>query len=163
MESIFEVNKFLENYSLPQKKIITDESSIKQVIAAAGSGKTRTVSGLVRYRLLTGKYPPGKILTLSFSRKAAAEIRERIPDKAGNAIEISTFHAFAFRWISKIHPEFSKNKIRILTEEKKRRFYEAFFRKHAALIGGIPFQFLISDRSLFQDLFPALMSSSHEL
>lgn len=152
------IEEYLDGFSKPQRAIITDEHPVKQVIAAAGSGKTRTIIGLVTYRLMRGLEEPGGVLMLTFSRKAAAEMRERLPGTLREAVEISTFHSFAYRWLTALHPELSLRRVSIIEEEAKRIFYSEHFRENADLIGGIPFAFLMNSPRIFQSLFPELYS-----
>jgi len=150
------IQNLYNNFSPAQLKIITDGSPVKQVIAAAGSGKTRTVTGLISHRLISGMETADRILLLSFSRKAAAELKERIPEEFREILEISTFHSFAFRWITALHPVYSGRDIRIIQEKEKFSFYEKYFRNNSDIIGGIPFHLLMEDDALFIDLFPDL-------
>lgn len=62
------------------------------VIAGAGTGKTTTVIGKIKYLLKTQKYRPEEILVLSFTNASAAEMRERIEKETGCPIAASTFH-----------------------------------------------------------------------
>jgi len=151
----------LPGFSRSQLKIILDTAPVKQVIAAAGSGKTRTVIGLVTNRLLSGTDSENSILMLSFSRKASFELKERFPEAFREKLEISTFHSFALRWISKTHPEYSLKKIGIIKEKEKLSFFEKYLRKHSEIVGGIPFHLLMTDDGLFSDLFPDLYQKIH--
>src|SRR5262249_41353863 len=85
------------NLSDAQKTIVSSETKVTQVIAAAGSGKTRTVIALVEDRLRRRMIRPGSVLILSFSRKACQELRGRLSPEYRDAIEISTFHSLAYR------------------------------------------------------------------
>ncbi|MCY4523306.1 MAG: UvrD-helicase domain-containing protein, partial [Halobacteriovoraceae bacterium] len=71
------------------------------ILAGAGSGKTRTLISRIIYLLQEKKVPPYKILALTFSNKAAKEMRERITRRMEEGIEslqISTFHSFC-AWV----------------------------------------------------------------
>ncbi len=73
--------------------IATDEQS-NLVVAGAGSGKTLTIIGKVRYLIERWRVEPSRILVVSFTKKAAGELQERL-GKAGIAgVRVSTFHAF---------------------------------------------------------------------
>lgn len=149
-------------YSTMQLRVITDEHPVKQVIAAAGSGKTRTILGLVAYRLQQRLELPGGILMLTFSRKAAAEMRGRLDKRLRNEVEISTFHSFAYRSLARLHPDLSRSPPHIIEEEEKRTFYAPFFRRYAPEIGGIPFSLLMNNEALFHELFPRIAAEIEE-
>lgn len=127
---------------------------MKQVIAAAGSGKTRTVIGLVEYRLRQRLERAGRVLLLSFSRKAAGEIRERLPDDLRGAAEISTFHSFCYRHLMRLDPVWRRRPPRLLDEAEKQDFLFAELRRWRDAIGGIPFETLLRRPALFRAQFP---------
>src|SRR5581483_3544211 len=70
------------------------------VLAGAGTGKTRVLTARLVHLLATGKAVPGQILAVTFTNKAAAEIRERVAAMLGRSVEgwyLGTFHSLAAR------------------------------------------------------------------
>ena len=70
------------------------------VLAGAGTGKTRVLTARLVHLLATGKAMPGQILAVTFTNKAANEIRERIGEMLGRSVEgwhLGTFHSLAAR------------------------------------------------------------------
>lgn len=70
------------------------------VLAGAGTGKTRVLTSRLVHLLAEGKAVPGQILAVTFTNKAAGEIRERIGDMLGRSVEgwfLGTFHSLATR------------------------------------------------------------------
>ncbi len=70
------------------------------VLAGAGTGKTRVLIARLVNLLMTGKAVPGQILAVTFTNKAAKEIRERITAQIGRSVEgwyLGTFHSLAAR------------------------------------------------------------------
>ena len=79
-----------------RKAIVTDEDNTL-VISSAGSGKTSTIIGKARYLVDCHKVDPSKILIITYTRKAAQELRERLENIDVTA---STFHALAMSIIA---------------------------------------------------------------
>jgi len=62
------------------------------VVAGAGSGKTTTIVGKVKYLLERYSYTPSELLVLSFTNASATEMAERIHKETGKEIDVMTFH-----------------------------------------------------------------------
>lgn len=144
----------LRSLSGPQRAIVTSNAAVLQVIAAAGSGKTRTVISLAEYSVATG-CPPEAILLLSFSRKAVAEIRSRLCPGVREKIEVSTFHSFCYRRLAQIDPQNARQKIDLIAEEERLRFLHERLVEEGAHLQGTPFELLLGNPALFRRRYPA--------
>ena len=90
------------------------------VIAGAGTGKTTTILGKVKYLLATGSVLPQEILILSFTNAAATEMKNRLLKETNQSIYVATFHKLGYdiiRRADKITPSISQKDIRSFTLE----------------------------------------------
>ena len=153
---------YLKGFSPAQQKIILGAEPIKQVVAAAGSGKTRTVIGLVEHYLYEKLETTSKILILSFSRKAVGELRQRLDEKWHSQVEITTFHAFCYYYLRQAYPR-ALTGLKILSDEEKEEFFLELFKypspplaKEFEAMGGIPLTLAWEEGIAFRQNYPSL-------
>lgn len=85
-----------------QMKCIVKPVSNHLVIAGAGTGKTTTIVGRVKYLLKSGACEAKDILVLSFTNASASEMRNRINKETGEDIAASTFHKLGINIIKEV-------------------------------------------------------------
>jgi DNA helicase II / ATP-dependent DNA helicase PcrA len=89
--------RVLGGLTLSQREAVTTEAAPLCVIAGAGSGKTRVLTRRVARRVLDGSADAKRTLVLTFTRKAADELRRRLATlEAPDTVEAGTFHAVAY-------------------------------------------------------------------
>lgn len=85
-----------------QMTCIVKQAHNHLVIAGAGTGKTTTVIGKIKYLLKTGSCLPQDILVLSFTNASATEMSQRIAAETGEKIAASTFHKLGLQIITQV-------------------------------------------------------------
>jgi DNA helicase-4 len=91
------------------------------VIAGAGTGKTTTVVGKIKYLLRSKQCNPSDILVLSFTNASATEMNQRISAETGEKIEASTFHKLGLNIIAKVNgvmPKITQINLRKFVQEQ---------------------------------------------
>jgi len=74
------------------------------VLAGAGTGKTRAITHRIAYGVLTGIYVPQQILAVTFTTRAAGELRGRLRQLGAGRVQARTFHAAALRQLQYFWP-----------------------------------------------------------
>ncbi|WP_304453453.1 UvrD-helicase domain-containing protein [Nocardiopsis sp. YSL2] len=93
--------QLLEGLNGPQRDAVTHSGAPLLIVAGAGSGKTRVLTHRIAYLMAERGVRPGEILAITFTNKAAAEMKERIEallgTRAANTMWTMTFHSACVR------------------------------------------------------------------
>ncbi|QIV85998.1 ATP-dependent DNA helicase UvrD2 [Glutamicibacter mishrai] len=111
------------------------------ILAGAGTGKTRAITHRIAHGVHTGIYNPTSVLALTFTTRAAAEMRTRLRQLGAPGVQARTFHAAALRQLQYFWPQAIGGTLPNLVEHKAPLIAEAARRLRIS-----------SDRAMVRDL-----------
>ena len=133
----------LDGLNPQQREAVVHSGTPLLIVAGAGSGKTRVLTARIAYLLAHREVQPGEILAITFTNKAAGEMRERVAALVGrraNAMWVSTFHSMC---------------VRILRREAKTLGFTTSFSIYDQADSQRLMQLVSRDLDLDQKRFPA--------
>lgn len=95
------------------------------VLAGAGTGKTRAITHRIAYGVHSGVYNPQRLLAVTFTSRAAAEMRSRLRDLGVGNVQARTFHAAALRQLQFFWPQAVGGVLPNLLDHKAQMIAEA--------------------------------------
>jgi DNA helicase-2/ATP-dependent DNA helicase PcrA len=130
---------FLKGLNAQQREAVMHTEGPLLILAGAGSGKTRVITHRVAYIVTARRVPPSAVLAVTFTNKAASEMRERVSGLLEDANldsppNISTFHSFCVRMLrsdgdplARIRPGFTR-RFSIYDDEDQLGIVKATYR-----------------------------------
>ncbi|MBB3043315.1 MULTISPECIES: ATP-dependent helicase [Nocardioides] len=89
-----------------------------RVLAGAGTGKTRAITHRIAHGVATGVYAPTEVLAVTFTTRAAGEMRARLRTMGAASVQARTFHSAALRQLRYFWPRVHGTELPTLTESK---------------------------------------------
>lgn len=111
-----------------QREVATAVTGPVCVLAGAGTGKTRAITHRIAYGVHAGVYVPQQVLAVTFTARAAGEMRSRLRDLGVAGVQARTFHAAALRQLQYFWPQVVGGPPPQLLEQKARVVAEAAAR-----------------------------------
>lgn len=95
-----DVEELLSALDPDQRQVAENLRGPLVVRAGAGTGKTRAITYRIAHGVLVGAYEPNRVLAVTFTSRAAGEMRSRLRDLGAHGVQAQTFHAAALRQLS---------------------------------------------------------------
>jgi DNA helicase-2/ATP-dependent DNA helicase PcrA len=118
------VARVLAGLDEEQRAAVTAPAGPVCILAGAGTGKTRAITHRIAYRVLAGEIAARHVLAVTFTARAAAELRARLAGLGADGVQARTFHAAALRQVrffaprllsGRAMPELLDSKARLVT------------------------------------------------
>ncbi|MGZ5302282.1 MAG: UvrD-helicase domain-containing protein, partial [Actinomycetota bacterium] len=95
-----DAEQILEGLNEEQRKAARATRGPVAILAGAGTGKTTTITHRIAYQVATGTFPASQILAVTFTEKAAGELKSRLAGLGVEGVDARTFHSAA---LSQLH------------------------------------------------------------
>jgi DNA helicase-2/ATP-dependent DNA helicase PcrA len=120
-DSAARAERVLAGLDSEQVAVVTAPAGPVCVLAGAGTGKTRAITHRIAYRALTGAIHPRHVLAVTFTARAAGQMRDRLTRLGVGGVQARTFHAAALRQLRFFAPRlFDGRALPELVESKAR-------------------------------------------
>jgi DNA helicase-2/ATP-dependent DNA helicase PcrA len=111
----------LNQLNAQQRQAVEMPPGALMIVAGPGTGKTRTLTHRIAWYILQRKIEPGRILAVTFTNKAADEMRARLRVLLGDYSPlpfVATFHGFCLKVLNDCHPQ---HKITIIDDDDRKK------------------------------------------
>jgi DNA helicase-2/ATP-dependent DNA helicase PcrA len=111
-------DQLLEALDPEQREVAQALRGPVRVLAGAGTGKTRAITHRIAYGVTAGVYNPREVLAVTFTTRAAGEMRARLRSLGAGEVQARTFHSAALRQARFFWPRVYGGELPVLTESK---------------------------------------------
>jgi DNA helicase-2/ATP-dependent DNA helicase PcrA len=118
-------DRILGGLDAEQREVASTLNGPLCVLAGAGTGKTRAITHRIAYGVHSGVYTPQRLLAVTFTARAAAEMRSRLRDLGAGNVQARTFHAAALRQLQFFWPQAVGGTLPNLLDHKAQMLAEA--------------------------------------
>ena len=118
-------DRILGGLDAEQREVASTLAGPLCVLAGAGTGKTRAITHRIAYGVHSGVYSPQRLLAVTFTARAAAEMRSRLRDLGVGNVQARTFHAAALRQLQFFWPQAVGGTLPNLLDHKAQMIAEA--------------------------------------
>ncbi len=125
MSGLLLEESILEGLDDEQRTVANSLAGPLCVLAGAGTGKTRAITHRIAYGVHTGVYKPQQVLAVTFTARAAAEMRTRLRDLGAGGVQARTFHAAALRQLQYFWPQAVGGPLPALVDHKAQLIAES--------------------------------------
>jgi len=102
---VADAEALLEGLDPAQRRAATALRGPVVILAGAGTGKTRTITRRIAYGVATGAFTPSRTLALTFTTRAAGELRARLRQLGAGEVPARTFHSAALSQLAHFWPQ----------------------------------------------------------
>ena len=140
-QHIISADDILAGLDPDQRAVATELDGPMRVLAGAGTGKTRAITHRIAYGIAIGRYQGPRVLALTFTLRAAEEMRTRLHQLGAHGVQARTFHSAALRQLAYFWPQVVGGTFPSIVQNKATLITEAANRLRIS-----------TDRSLLRDL-----------
>lgn len=112
------IERLLSALDPEQRQVAETLRGPVRVLAGAGTGKTRAITHRIAHGVMAGVYAPTEVLAVTFTTRAAGELRQRLRQLGAPGVQARTFHSAALRQLRYFWPHVHGSELPTLTESK---------------------------------------------
>jgi DNA helicase-2/ATP-dependent DNA helicase PcrA len=115
---VTDADRLLEGLDPEQREVALTLEGPLRVLAGAGTGKTRAITHRIAYGVVSGSMPPSEVLAVTFTTRAAGELRTRLARLGAHGVQARTFHSAALRQARYFWPQVAGGSLPQITGSK---------------------------------------------